>query len=444
MRIIIAGAGEVGTHLSKLLSSEDQDIVLIDQDEDKLDFPNNYEIMTMAGNATSIRDLKAIRVKEADIFIAVNPEESVNLTACLLAHTLGAQKTIARVSNTEYLLPINVEFFGNIGVDSIICPEILAADEIISSLRTPWSRQWWEIAGGQLILIGTKVRDNAPLVNKYLHELGNTDKIFHIVAIRRGKHTIIPRGTDQILPNDLVYFSTTREHINDVKLIAGKQDVSINKVTIMGGSPIALQVCERLPRNLQIRLIEINKEKSIKIAETVSENVLVINGDARNTDLLIQENIENTDAFIALTNNSETNILACVAAKNFGVVKTIAEVENLDYIQMADNLNIGNVINKKLIASSHIYRFLLDADVSTVKCLTFANADVAELVAREGSKITRKQVKDLRLPSDLTLGGMIRNGQATIIDGNTQIKAGDHVLVFCLDSAMRKIEDLFN
>lgn len=444
MRIIIAGAGEVGTHLAKLLSEENQDIILIDPEEEKLNFPTSFEIMTKVGNPTSISDLKSIQVKDVDMFIAVTPEESINLTACLLAHTLGAHKTIARVSNTEYLLPINTDFFAQLGIDSVICPEILAADEILSSLRSPWSRQWWEIAGGQLILVGIKVRDNAPLVNKHLHELSSEKKLFHIVAIQRGQTTIIPCGSDQVLAEDLIYLTTTKEYLSEVKAITGKKDIEINKITIMGGSPIALQVCEKLPRQWQIKLIEINREKSYKIAEKVPDNVLVINGDGRNTDLLIQENIKNSNAFIALTGNSETNILACVAAKRFGVQKTIAEVENLDYIQMADNLNIGNIINKKLIASSHIYQFMLNADVSTVKCLTFASADVAELVAREGSKITRKPVKDLNLPNDLTLGGLIRMGKAQIINGDTHIQAGDHVLVFCLNTAMRKVEDLFN
>ncbi|GHU72545.1 Trk system potassium transport protein TrkA [Bacteroidia bacterium] len=445
MKIIIGGAGEVGTHLSKLLSREDQDIILMDSDDEKLNFPNNQEIMTVVGNPTSIADLKSAGIKDADMFIAVTPEESTNMTACMLAHTLGAQRTIARIDNNEYLIPRNVEFFSQLGVDSLICPETLAAEEIASALRQPWTRQWWDMAHERLILLGAKIRQNAAIVNKYLYELGGGEnRMYHIVAIKRNQMTIIPRGNDQILNGDIVYFSTTKEHIDEIKRLAGKEDFKIEKITIMGGSRIALRVCERIPHHVSIKLIEIDKEKSFRLAEKVSANVMVLNGDGRNTDLLIQENIKNCDAFIALTGNSEANILACVAAKSFGVPKTIAEVENLDYIQMAEKLDIGSIINKKLIASSHIYRFLLQADVSTVKCLAFANADVAELVARYDSKITRKPVKDLRLPQDLTLGGLIREGEAQIIDGSTQIQAGDHVLVFCLNTAMRKIEDYFN
>lgn len=444
MKIIIGGAGEVGTHLAKLLSEEDQDITLMDSNEDKLSFPNTYEILTLEGNPTSIHDLKAAGIKDADMFIAVTPEESTNLTACLLSHNLGAKKTIARVDNDEYLQAKNLELFLNLGVDSLICPETLAAREIISALKQPWTRQWWDIAKGKLILLGTKIRSNAPLLNKYLHELGSENRIYHIVAINRKNETIIPSGADQILAGDLVYFMTTPEQIATVKQLAGKEDFQIQKITIMGGSRIALRVCDRLPKNISVKLIEIDKAKSYKIAERVESNVLVVNGDGRDTDLLIQENIKSADAFIALTGSSEANILACLAAKNFGVPKTIAEVENLDYIQMAEKLDIGSIINKKLIASSHIYQFLLQVDVSTVKCLAFANAEVAELIARPGSKVTKKLVKDLHLPKDMTLGGKISDGVAEIITGNTQIKPGDYVVVFCMNTSMRKLEDYFN
>ena len=444
MKIIIGGAGEVGTHLSKLLSDEDQDIILMDSDEEKLDFPSSFEIMTVAGNPTSIRDLKLAGINHADMFIAVTPEESVNMTACLLAHQLGAKQTVARISNDEYLQPKNIEFFSSLGVDSFICPENLAADEIVSALKQPWTRQWWEIAGGKLILLGVKVRENAPIVNKFLYDFANESRIYHIVAINRRHETIIPRGADQILAGDLLYFTTTEEYINEIKQRSGKENINVKKVVIMGGSRIAMKVCERLPHNISIKLLEINKRKSYRLAEKMPDNVIVINGDGRNADLLIQENVKNCDAFIALTDNSETNILACLTAKSLGVFKSVAEVENLDYIQMAEKLDIGTVINKKLIASSHIHQFLLDADVSTVKCLSFANAEVAELVARPGSKITKKAVKDLRLPKDMTLGGKTHDGVAEIIDGNTVIQPGDHVLVFCVNSAMRKIEDYFN
>ena len=422
MKIVIAGAGEVGTHLAKMLSQENQDIILMDPNEERLNFSkSSMEILPMVGNPTSLRDLEEAGIKKADLFVSVTPEETTNVTACMLAHNLGAHRTLARINNYEYLLPKNKELFEKLGINSMIYPEMLAAKEIVTAVRRPWTRQYWELFGGALILIGVKVRDNSRLVNRVLAELLNEQKLYHIVAIKRKNETIIPRGTDRIESGDIVFFTTTRSHIEDVRLLAGKKDPEVKKVIIMGGSRIAIRACQYLP-----------------------SNVLIINGDGRDTDLLMQEGIKDAQTFIALTENSSTNILACLAAKRLGVFKTIAKIENIDYIQLAESMDIGSVINKKLIAASHIYQFLLDADVSNVKCLTFANADVAELVARPDSKITKKQVKDLRLPKDMTLGGLIRDGEPMMIKGDTQIQAYDHVVVFCLDTAMRKLEDYFN
>ncbi len=445
MKIIIAGAGEVGTHLAKLLSQENQDIVLMDPDEERLAFTNtNLEILPITGNPTSINDLIRAGVKESDLFIAVTPEETTNITACMLATNLGADKTFARINNYEYLLPKNKEFFKSLGVDSLIYPEMLAAEEIVNAVKRPWARQWWELCNGELILIGVKVREKAPIVGKFLYEISREEKIYHIVAIKRENETIIPRGSDEIKAGDLLYFTTTKNRIAAIQKLTGKENIQVRKVIIMGGGRIAVKTAQYLSSNLQIKILELDKEKSHKIAEQVDGHIMVINGDGRDTELLIQENIKDCDAFMALTGNSETNILACMAAKRFGVPKTVAQVENIDYITMAEKMDIGTVINKKLIAASHIYQFLLNADVSNVKCLTFANADVAELVAKPGSKITRKPVKDLNLPKDMTLGGLIRNGKPIIIEGDTMIAAEDHVVIFCLDTAMRKLQNYFN
>ncbi|MDL2254996.1 Trk system potassium transporter TrkA [Parabacteroides sp. OttesenSCG-928-G06] len=445
MKIIIAGAGAVGTHLAKMLSQEKMDIILMDEDEDRLVFPNsNMDILPVVGNPNSLRNLEEAGVSGADLFISVTPEETANVMACVLAHNLGAKRTVARINNYEYLLPKNKEFFENLGVNTLIYPEMLAAKEIVSDIRRPWTRQYWELFGGALILIGVKVRDNSWLVNKQISELPSEDKQYHVVAIKRQHETIIPRGSDKILSGDLLFFTTTKANVEEVRKQAGKEDPEVKKIIIMGGSRIAIRACQYLPNHIRIRLIELDKEKSHRIAEIVPGNVLVINGDGRDPDLLKQEGIKDSQAFIALTENASTNILACLAAKRYGVFKTIAGVENMDYISMAESMDIGAVINKKQIAASYIYQFLLDADVTNVKCLTFANADVAELVARSGSKITRKMVKDLKLPAGMTLGGIIRDGEPMLVNGNTQIQACDHVVVFCLDSAMRKLEDYFN
>jgi len=445
MKIIIAGAGEVGTHLAKMLSQEKQDIILMDPNEERLNFTNSsMEVLPMVGDPTSIRDLEEAGIRKTDLFVSVTPEETTNITSSILASKLGAHKTVARINNYEYLLPKNKELFEKMGINSMIYPEMLAAKEIVTAVKRPWTRQYWELFGGALILIGVKVRNNSSILDKQLSELLNEQKLYHIVAIKRQNETIIPRGSDHIEAGDILFFTTTKDHIEDVRIQAGKINPEVKKVIIMGGSRIAIRTCQYLPNNIRVKVIEKDKDKSHRIAETVPGNVLIINGDGRDTDLLMQEGIQDAQAFIGLTENSSTNILACLAAKRLGVFKTIAKVENIDYIPLAENMDIGSVINKKLIAASNIYQFLLDADVSNVKCLAFANADVAELVARPDSKITRKEVKDLKLPKDMTLGGMIRNGKPMMIKGDTQIQAYDHVVVFCLDTAMHKLEDFFN
>ena len=447
MRVVIAGAGEVGRHLAKMLSRERHDIILLDPNEDNLAFAKTgMEILPIVGNPTSLHDLENADVRDANLFVSVTTEESTNITACMLASNLGARKTFARINNHEYLLPRNNELFQKIGVNSMICPEILAAKEIVAAIRRPWTRQYWELFGGGLILLGIKVRGGAPIINRTLVELMQNDKkCYHIVAIQRGEgEMVIPRGMDHIESGDIVFVTTTREHIEDVRIKAGKLNPEVKKIIIMGGGRIAIKTAHFLPDNTNITIIEADRDKCAKISAQVPKNVLVIHGDGRDTDLLVQEGIDDAQAFVALTENAGTNILACLAAKRYGVFKTIAQVENLDYISLAAKVDIGTVINKKLIAAGHIYQFLLDADVTNVKCLAFARADVAELVAKPDSKITRKPIKEMRLPKDMTLGGLIRNGIPMMVEGDTQIRANDHVMVFCFDSAMRKLKDYFN
>lgn len=446
MKIIIAGAGAVGTHLAKLLSREKQDIILMDEDEEKLGrMGNNFDLMTVNVSPTSISGLKEAGVAGADLFIAVTPNESQNMTACMLATNLGAKKTVARIDNYEYLLPKNKEFFAKLGVDSLIYPEMLAAKDIVDAVKMSWIRQWWEFAGGALVLLGTKMRETAEILDVPLYELGGRNIPFHIVAIKRGNETIIPRGDDTIRLHDIVYFTTTKKYIPYIRKIAGKENYAdIRNIIIMGGSRIAVRTVHILPEYMRTKIIENDINRCNRLSELVDDDVMIINGDGRDIELLTEEGIKNTEAFVALTGSSETNILACLAAKRMGVTKTVAEVENIDYISMAESLDIGTVINKKFIAASHIYQMMLDADVSNVKCLTFANADVAEFTVKQGARITRSQIKDMGLPKGATIGGLIRNGEGILVTGNTLIQENDHVVVFCLGMMIKKLERFFN
>ena len=230
-----------------------------------------------------------------------------------------------------------------------------------------------------------------------------------------------------------------------MRKVTGKEDyVDVRNVMIMGGSRIAVRTAQYVPDYMQVKIVDNDLNRCNRLTELLDDKTMIINGDGRDMDLLVEEGLKNTDAFVALTGNSETNILACLAAKRMGVNKTVAEVENIDYIGMAESLDIGSVINKKMITASHIYQMMLDADVSNVKCLTFANADVAEFTVKAGSLITKHPVKDLGLPKGMTIGGLIRNGEGVVVMGDTLIQPGDHVVVFCLSMMIKKIEKFFN
>lgn len=445
MKIIIAGAGAVGTHLAKMLSDERHDIVLMDAVEERLsNLDSNFDLMTIAARPTSINSLKDAGVADADLFVAVTPEESTNITSCMLAHSLGAKKTVARIDNYEYLQPKNKEFFRNLGIDSLIYPEMLAAKDIADGLRLSWIRQWWEFSGGALVMLGVKLRENALILNTPIYQL-KKEQPYHIVAIKRMGETVIPGGNDELHADDIVYFMTSKRSLSYIRKITGKEAyATIRNVMMMGGSRIAMRATQLISDDMSVKIIDSDLNRCHWLTDMVDDNVMVINGDGRDFELLNDEGISEVDAFVALTDNSETNILACLAAKRMGVVKTIAEVENIDYIGMAESLDIGAIINKKKIAASYIYQLLLDADVENVKCLTFANADVAEFVVKENARVTRTLVKDINLPKGATIGGLVRDDEGILVTGNTQIQAGDHVVVFCLSSMIKRIEKYFN
>lgn len=444
MKIIIAGAGEVGTHLAKMLAKESMDIILVDSKPDKLtDLEANYDLLTFVGEPTSINSLKECGVEKADLFIAVTPYESVNMTACMLATNLGAKKTLARVDNYEYLQEENRDFFAKLGVDYLICPEKLAADEINNSLINNWLRQHLSFRNGALIMLGIKVRENAQILNQKFNTGFLDHGKFRVVAINRKSKTIIPAGNDEIKANDIVYFLTVKDHLDFLREQAGKDVIKVKNVMVMGGSRIAQRTIKNMPSNINVKILERDKEKCYYLAEKL-EKALIINGDGRDVEILQEEGIYEADAFIATTANSEANILACLEAKRLGVKKTVAEVENIDYIQLAEELDIGTVINKKLIAAAYIYQLTLDADVLEVYSLTSADAEVVEFLAKEKSKIVKVPIRKLKLPDNVNIGGIIRNGVGIIANGSTQILPEDHVVVFCGASTIRKIESLFN
>ena len=446
MKIIITGAYAIGTHLARLLSRNHEDITLIDPDPDRLAcIGSDYDLLTMEADPDSVKALREAGVGHADLFIAVTPDQSLNLNCCMLAKALGARKTVAKIDKSEYIEEETEDFFCRLGVDELIYPEALAARDINNGLKMSWVRQRWDVHNGALVMLGIKLREGCEILNRPLRELCGAQDPYHVVAIKRGSDTIIPGGNDELKLFDLAYFMTTRQYIPYIRKIVGKEQYAdVKNVMIMGGGNTAINAIKGMPAYMDVKVIESNAERCEELNDLLNNHeVLVINGDGRDLTLLTEESINNTQAFVALTGNTETNILACLTAKRMGVRKTVAMVENLDYVSMAESLDIGTIINKKAIAASRIYQMMLDADVMNVTFLMSANADVAEFIPKEGSKITQKPVRDLGLPQGMTIGGLVRDGEGMLVSGNTQIQAADSVMVFCHNINMKKIEKFF-
>lgn len=446
MKIIIAGAYAIGTYLAQLLSRNDQDIVLIDEDEERLNsVSSDYDLMTIHASPSSIKALKDAGVGHADLYIGVTPDENMNMNSSIIAKALGAKKTVAKVNNYEFIDPEPKAFLAKVGVDSLIYPENLAAYDIVNGLKMSWVRQRWDVHNGALIMLGIKLRETCEILNEPLKDLCKPESPYHIVAVKRGDETIIPRGDDVLKIYDMAYFMTTRNYVPYVRKLVGKEHyVDVKNVMIMGGGNTAIRAVQMIPEYMNAKIIEADEKRCEQINELIdTDKIMVLNGDGRDIPLLVEEGIKNTQAFVALTGNAETNILACLTAKRMGVRKTIAMVENMDYVKMAESLDIGTIINRKAIAASHIYQMMLDSDVKNTRFLMSANADVAEFTAQPDSKVTRKKVYELGLPYGATIGGLVRNGEGHLVSGGSQIEAGDIVVVFCHNVNMSKIEKFF-
>ena len=446
MKIIITGAYAIGTYLARLLARNQEDITVVDEDEERLArIGSDADLLTIQGYPTSVKVLKEAGTAQADLFIAVSPDQSTNINCCILAKALGAKKTVAKVDTAEYTEQEIEDFFADIGISSIIYPEMLAARDIISGLKMSWVRQRVDLHEGSLVMLGIKLRETCEILNQPLKDLCGPEDPYHVVAIKRGDEVIIPGGNDELHLYDQAYFSTTRQYIPYIRKLVGKEGYAdVKNVMIMGGGKTAVRVIKTMPEYMNAKIIEIDPNRCEELNDLLIDfNPLIINGDGRDIPLLVEEGIKHTQAFVALTGNAETNILACLTAKRMGVRKTVAMVENMDYVSMAESLDIGTIVNKKAIAASHIYQMMLDANVLNVHFVMSANADVVEFIAEEGSKVTRKPVKDLVLPRGMTFAGLVRNGEASLVSGGTQFQTGDSVIVFCRDANMKKVESLF-
>ena len=451
MKIVIAGAGEVGSHLAKMLSNESNEITVIDMNHERLEvLRSNADVITIEGNPSAIHVLDEAGVASADLFIAVNPSESqdVNIVSAMLAKKLGAKKATARINNEEYLTYENKYLFTEMGIDLMFYPEKIAAAEILDLLKRTASSDSLEFARGKLHMSVFKLEENSPLIGMTMVEFSNLAAEegykFRVVAISRKNETIIPKFDTKFKYHDLVFIISKREGMDMLLKYVGKHNIEVNSVMILGGSPTGEMLAKQLAKQIDsVKLIEKNKDKCLEMSEKLPDNVIVVNGDGRNSDILLEESIREYDAFVAVTNSTETNILACVAAKGFGVQRTIAEVENLEYINLAESMGVDAVINKKLITASRIFKFTLSNKVRFIKYMSGTNAEVLEYIVAPDTKITRSALKDMNFPRNAIIGGVIRGNESYIAVGDTKIEAYDRVAVFALPEAVKEVYKFF-
>ncbi len=445
MEIIIAGAGEAGTYLAKLLYDNKENITIIDTDESRIKYiDEHFDFMTIKGSALSIDNLKTAGVENCDLFIAMTNTEEANILSSIIAKRLGAAKVIARITNKEYI-EMGTYLFEELGIDELIYPEILASEEVIDILQQSGTKQILHFSHGNFILPVLTVRKDSAWDGIELRKIKENDAEadFIIISVKRDGESFIPQGKSRLQPHDLVFIISQANSIKYLTEKTGNPSFNIKNVMIMGGSRIGYKTALSIEKNYHVKLFERDREKCAELAE-ILKNTLIINGDGRDTALLLEEGIEKTDAFIAVTGNSETNILACLHAKKFGVKKTIAEIENMDDLPLAQKMGVNSVINKKLIAAGHIHAHVLSKHLSSVQCLSDIKAEILEFDVPENSPITKHEIKKLNFPKNSIIGGIVRNDDTTIIpQGSTRIQEGDKVLVCCMPEAINKASKFF-
>ena len=446
MKIIIAGAGEMGSHLAKMLSGNGHDITVIDGDEKLLaDVGNLADVITVEGDSTTFAVLRRASVRKCDLFIAVNHEENDNVVAAMLAKQLGARKSIARIDNNEYLEPNNKEMFIEMGIDYLFYPEKVAASEVINLLGHTSTTEYVDFSSGKLSLVVFRLEPASPLVGQPLAGFGDGEAplSYRTVAISRDGRTIIPRRGELFAEGDMIYVIARQDAVREVMDLSGRSNIRIKNLMILGGSRIAIRIATELQDELNIKLVDYNADKAYRLAEML-DKTLIINEDGRNTEAMLEEGLANMDAFVAVTGRSETNILAAMLAKRMGVKKVIAEVENLNYINLAESIGIDTIINKKLITASNIFRFTMSTDVQAIKCLTGCDAEVLEFIVKPNAPATKSRIRDLGMPDDAIIGGIVRGDKVFIATDNMTIAPYDRVVVFSMPESVARVGLFFN
>lgn len=446
MKIVIAGAGEVGSHLAKMLGDEYHDVTVIDSNMKKLEqVMGSADVFAIRGDMTTLETLNKAELKNCNLFIAVSSSESSNIISAMLAKQIGAKKAIARIDNDEYLQDGNKDIFLNMGVDYLFYPEKVAANEVITLLDNTNSSEYVNFSNDRLTLIVMKLDRSSSLIDLTLSQVfeGTKPMKYRTVAISRNGETIIPSALDVFKDGDTIYVMTDRKYTDEVYSFSGRDKIHVNNLMILGGSKIGERIAMSLQNKLKVKLVDYNVDKARALADRL-DNTLVINADGRDAAIMTEEELGNMDAFVAVTGRSETNILAAMLAKKLGVKKVIAEIENINYINLAASMGIDTVINKKLTTASNIFRFTMNTDVQSIKCLSGCDAEVLEFIAKPGSSITKTNLRNLNFPKNATIGGVVRGDKVIIAEGSTEVKAYDRVVVFSMPDAIVKLGRYFN
>ncbi|MBQ3173644.1 MAG: Trk system potassium transporter TrkA [Alistipes sp.] len=446
MKIVIAGAGDMGTHLSKMLSGNGHDITVADVDPKALvEVGNLVDVVTVEGDTTQFSVLRKAGVRKCDLFIAVRSVENDNILSAVMAKQLGAKKAIARVDSNEYLEPNSKEIFIDMGIDYLFYPEQIAAREVINLLGHTSSTEYVEFAAGKLSMVAFRLELTSPLLGRTVIDPEYTDEDleYRVVAIVRGSQTIIPRPDERFEEEDMVYAITRHSATQQVVELSGRREMEIRNMMILGGSRIGVRIANELQNKVNIKLVDYDADKAFRLAERL-DKTLIINEDGRDTEAMMEEDLAGMDAFVAVTGRSETNILAAMLAKRMGVKKVIAEVENINYITLAESIGVDTIINKKLVTASNIFRFTMTTDVQAIKCLTGSQAEVLEFIVKPNSPATKSRIRDLGLPEDSIIGGVVRGDRVFIAVDETQINAYDRVVVFAMPDVVMRVAEFFN
>lgn len=445
MRVVIAGAGDLGFHLAKLLVQEEHDIVLIDESADVLERASNHlDVQTIRGSSSSPSVLEQANMPRTDLLIAVTSNQETNFATCIVGKRLGSDRTIARVSNIEFIQLRDKLDLRQAGIDEVISPESLGAKEVKRLVKQAAVTDSFEFDNGLLTLMGLTVDENSELLDKTIQETAylNPENRFIVVAILRNNETIIPRGDDAFRLNDHAYFIAQPNGVKEVMNLAGKETFSIREIAILGASKLGIQAAKALSVKYRVKLIEKDREKCFELVDRLPD-AMIINGDGRDQEMLNDEGIYHSDAFIAVTGNSETNIISCLSAKNAGVKKTISLVENIDYIHLSQNIGVDTLINKKLIAANFIFRYIRKGEVLNLTSIHGVDAEILEFEVKNNSKILSNQLRDLDWPKTAVIGGVIRKGSGYTVRGDFQFEPKDRVVVLSQTDCIHSIEGYF-